>query len=121
MTFNELLYARVLAKDMDGTWKVLDHMNSANIAVNPVTCSILLKDLTHTHHCDIKRVFDLMLETEVDDALLSCAVEACNRFKHMEPLSQLLNRLPCMSSNVSAPIFQAMIVFCTDGRCGLWK
>ena len=69
VTFNELLHARVLLKDMDGTWKVLDHMNSANIAVNAVACSILLKGLTaHTHHCDIKRVFDLVLESEVDDA-----------------------------------------------------
>merc|ERR1719284_793780 len=110
VTFNELLHARVLAKDMDGAWKVLDHMKSANIAVNAVTCSILLKGLTaHTHQFDVKRVFDLVLETEVDDALLSAAVEACNRLKHMEPLSQVLNRLPCMSSNVSAPIFGAMI------------
>ena len=88
VTFNELLHARVLAKDTDGAWKFLDHMKTANISVNAVTCSILLKDLTaHTHHCDIKRVFDLVLESEVDDALLSCAVEACNSFKHMEPLS----------------------------------
>ena len=50
-----------------------------------------------------------MLETEADDALLSAAVEACNRLKHMEPLSQLLSRLPSMSSIVSAPIFRAMI------------
>ena len=109
VTFNELLHARVLAKDMDGTWKVLDHMKPANIAVNVVTCSLLKGLAAHTHHCDIKRVFDFVLETEVDDALFSCAVETCNRFKHMEPLSHLLNRLPCMSSNVSAPIFQTMI------------
>ena len=63
----------------------------------------------NTHQRNIKRVFDLVLETEADDALLSAAVEACNRLKHMEPLSQLLSRLPSMSSNVSAPIFQAMI------------
>ena len=63
MALNELLHARALVKDMDGTWKVLDHMKSANIAVNAVTCSILLKGLTaHTHHCDIKRVLDLVLE-----------------------------------------------------------
>ena len=78
LTFNELQQDRVLAKEMVGTWKVLDHMKSANSAVYVVTCSILLKGLTaHTHHCGIKRVFDLVLETEVDDALLSCAVEAC--------------------------------------------
>ena len=43
VTFNELLHARILANDMDGTWKILDHMNSANIAVNAVTCSILFR------------------------------------------------------------------------------
>ena len=40
MTFNELLHARVLAKGMDVTWKVLDHMNSVTIALHAVTCSI---------------------------------------------------------------------------------
>ena len=43
VTFNELLHARVLANDMDGTWNILDHMNSANIAVNAVMCSILFR------------------------------------------------------------------------------
>ena len=127
VTFNELLHACVLAKVMDDTWKVLVHMKSAKIAVYAVTCSILLKVLTaHTHHCVIKRDFDLVLESEVDDALLSCAVEACNRFKRMEPLSQLLNRLLCMLSNVFAPIFQAMIKSCgqmedVDRVRELWK
>ena len=78
--------------------------------MNAVTCSILLKSLTaHTPQRNIKRAFDLVQETEVDDAFLSAAVEAYNRLQHMKPLSQLLNRLPCMSSNVSAPIFGAMI------------
>ena len=110
VTFNELLHARVFAKCRVGAWKVLDHMKSANIAMNAVTCSILLKNMTaHTPQRNIKRAFDLVLETEVNDAFLSAAVEACNRLQHMKPLSQLLNRLPCMSSNVSAPIFGAMI------------
>ena len=47
-------------------------MKSANIAMNAVTCFILLKSLTaHTPQLHIKRVFDLVLETEVDDAFLS--------------------------------------------------
>ena len=91
MTFNELLYARVFAKYRVGAWKVLDHMKSANIAV---TCSFLLKSLTaHTPQRNIKSAFHLVLETEVDDAFLSAAVEACNRLQHMKPLSQLLNSL----------------------------
>ena len=69
-----------------------------------------MEDLTaNTPQRNIKRVFDLVLETEADDALLSAAVEACNRLKNMEPPSQLLSRLPSMSSVVSAPIFRAMI------------
>ena len=51
-----------------------------NHAVYAVTCPILLMGLTaHTHHCGIRRGLDLVLETEVDDAMLSCAVEACIR------------------------------------------
>ena len=39
-------------------------------------CSILLKGLTaHTHYCGIERT----LETEFEDTLLSCAVEALER------------------------------------------
>ena len=67
--------ARVLAKNMDGAWKVLDHMKSASIAVNAMSCSIQLKHLmAHSLQRDINRVCDLVLETE-DNALLSCAVE----------------------------------------------
>ena len=101
VTFNKLRHARVFAKDWDGTWKVLDHMKSANIAMNAVTCSILLKSLpAHTPQRHIKRVFDLVLEPEVDDTFLSAAVEACNRLQHMKPLSQLFtNCLPCLRSS----------------------
>ena len=63
----------------------------------------------NTPQRNIKRVFDLVLEPEADDALLSAAVEAYSRLKHMELLSQLLSRLLSMSSIVSAPIFKAMI------------
>ena len=81
------------------------HMKSASIAINAVTCSILLKSLpAHTPQRHIKRVFDLVLETEVDDTFLSAAVEACNRLQHMKPLSQLFT-----NANVSAPIFRATI------------
>ena len=36
-------------------------------------------------------------------------IEACYKLEDVEPLSQLLNLLPCMLSNVSAPTFGAMI------------
>ena len=114
--------ARVLGKDRVGAWKGLDPMKSANLAVN----AVLLKCLTaHTPRGDVKRGFDLVLETVVDDALLSC-VRGLPRLKHVEPLSQLLNRLSCMSSNVSAPIFGTMIKSSgqmggVDWVCDLWK
>ena len=63
-----------------------------------MTCSILFQGLTaHTHQCDVKRVFDLVLE-RVEDALLSCAVEPCNILEHMEPLSLFLNWFPAARS-----------------------
>ena len=72
MTFNEVLHVLVLAKDRVGAWQFLHHMKFANIAMNAVTCSILLKSVTeHTPQHHIKRVFDLVLETEVYDAFLS--------------------------------------------------
>ena len=62
MTFNELLHTRVLAKDLNGTWKVPVLLKSASITVYAVPCSILFKGLTaDTHHYIIKRVFDLVL------------------------------------------------------------
>ena len=54
---------------------------------------------TNTSQRNIRRVFDLVLEPEADDAFLSAAVEAYNKLKHMKPLSQLLSRLPCRRSS----------------------
>ena len=52
--------------------------------------------------------------------------EVCNRLEHIGPLSQVLNRLPCMSSNVSASTRGALIK--SSGQLGdvdrfreLWK
>ena len=101
-------------------------MKSASLAVNAVTGAILLKcPTTHTPRGDVKRGFDLVLETMVDDALLSC-VRGLPSLKHVEPLSQLLYRLSCMSSNDSAPIFGTMInssgeMGGVDWVCVLWK
>ena len=101
-------------------------MRSANLAVNAVTGAILLKCLTaHTPRGDVKRDFDHVLETVVDDALLS-NVRSLPRLKHVEPLSQLLNSLCCMSSKGSAPMFGTMIkssgqMWGVDWVCDLWK
>ena len=117
------MQSRVLGKDRVGAWKVLDPMQSANLAVNAVTGAILLKCLTA--HTPRKRGFDLVRETMVDEALLSC-VRGLPRLKHVEPLSQLLYPLSCMSSNVSAPIFETIIKSSgqlggVDWVCVLWK
>ena len=104
----------------------LGAMKSANLPVKVVTGAILLKCLTaHTHRGDVKRVFDLVLWTVVVDALLSC-VRGLPRLKHVEPLSQLVNRLSCMTSNDFAPPFwNHDQVFRTIRKCGLdmcsWK
>ena len=124
--FNELLLDRVLGKDRVGAWKALDPMKSANLVVNAMTGAILLKCLTaHTSRGNVQRGFDLVLETMVDDALPSC-VRGLPKLKHVEPLSQLLNRLSCMTSNDFAPLVGSVIK--SSGHlggmgwaCVLWK
>jgi len=46
VTYNELLHAKVLAKDRRGLWSVVEEMKEAGVRANSVTCSILLKSLT---------------------------------------------------------------------------
>ena len=118
--FIDLLLGRVLGKVRDGAWKALHPMKSANLAVYAVTGAILLKCLTaHTRRGDVKRGFDLMLETMVDDALLSC-VRGLPRLKHVESLSQFFE--PFVLHDVErlcAPLWNHDQVFRTKGRCGL--
>merc|ERR1719380_131390 len=45
VTYNELLDARVMAKDRRGMWSVVDDMQAAGVAPSSATCSILLKAL----------------------------------------------------------------------------
>ena len=75
--FNDLLLGRVLGKDRVGARKALDPLKCANLPVKALTGAILLKCMTaHTPRDDVKRGFDLVLETVADDVLLSC-VETC--------------------------------------------
>ena len=117
--FNELLLDRVLGMDRVGARKALDPFNSASLPVKALTGAILLMCLTaHTPRGDVKRGFDLVLDTMVNDASLSC-VRNLPRLKHIEPLSHLLYRLSCMSSNVFAPIFETLFKSSGQmGRCG---
>ena len=104
--------------DRVGAWKALDPLKSENLAVYALSGAILLKCLTaHTPRGDVKRGFDLVLGTMIDDASLSC-VRGLPRLKHVEPLPQLLYSLSCASSYVFAFIFGTMIK--SSGQGEVW-
>merc|ERR1719491_2456318 len=87
VTYNELLHARVLAKDRRGMWDIIDEMQEAGVRANPVTCSILLKSLTfNAGATDIARVIALVEEMEepVDEVLFSSVIEACIRIQQLD-------------------------------------
>merc|ERR1719491_1004598 len=70
VTYNELLHARVLAKDRQGMWSIIDEMQEAGVRANPVTCSILLKSLTaHAGPADVRRIIELIeqIEEQIDE------------------------------------------------------
>merc|ERR1740123_2525707 len=114
VTFNELLHARVVAKDTRGVWTLIDDMQKAGVQANSVTCSILLKSLTiHSPPRDVKRVMGLIEEIEesMDEVLLSSAIEACIRIKQLDRLSELMRRHKqkgCLR-NLAAPAYGSMI------------
>jgi len=110
VTYNELLHAKVIAKDTVGLWKVLEQMTSSGIKPNSVTCSILLKSLTiHTHGRDVVRVMDLIGELEeIDEVLFSSVIEACTRIRYLDPLSDI-RRQKRSPTNLTAPTYGSMI------------
>merc|ERR1719162_2115326 len=74
VTFNEMLHARVLARDKQGMWSIVEEMQQAGVHANPVTCSILLKSLTQeASEAEVRRVVALIEEMEesVDEVLFS--------------------------------------------------
>merc|ERR1719346_934765 len=114
VTYNELLHARVLAKDRRGMWSIIDEMQEAGVRANPVTCSILLKSLTaHAGATDIRRVIALVEEVEepVDEVLFSSVIEACIRIQQLDLLSDLMRRYRQKHSFVvlAAPTYGSMI------------
>merc|ERR1719330_2042589 len=113
-TYNELLHARVLAKDRRGMWGIIDEMHEAGVRANPVTCSILLKSLTvHAGATDVRRVITLVEEIEepVDEVLFSSVIEACIRIQQLDLLSDLMRRYRQKHSFVilAAPTYGSMI------------
>ncbi|OLP79066.1 Pentatricopeptide repeat-containing protein [Symbiodinium microadriaticum] len=96
VTYNELLNAKVAARDRVGMWSIVDQMLQAGLKANLITCSILLKSLTqHSAETDLARVLSLIdsVEEPIDEVLFSSIIEACIRIKR----------------NISAPIYGAMI------------
>merc|ERR1719491_2666452 len=95
VTYNELLHARVLARDRRGMWCIIDEMQEAGVRANPVTCSILLKSLTaQAGAADVRRIIALIdeIEESVDEILLSSVIEACIRIQQLDLLSDVMRR-----------------------------
>lgn len=114
VTYNELLHAKVIAKDNKGIWAVVDEMHEAGVKANSVTCSILLKSLTvHSSSSDVTRVVDLIEEVEdpIDEVLFSSVIEACIRIKQLDLLSDLMRRYRSKKGfiNLTAPTYGSMI------------
>lgn len=88
VTFNELLDA-----SSGVCWALIDEMKCCEIKPNKVTCSILLKSLTHTSPPkDVERTFVLLgeMDDEMDEVLLSSVCEACTRTNRSDILKHYL-------------------------------
>jgi len=114
VTYNELLHAKVLAKDRRGLWMLVDEMREAGVRANSVTCSILLKSLTaHSHPTDVEKVIRLIDEVEdtIDEVLFSSVIEACIRIRQLDVLSDLMRRYRQKGGfvNLTAPTYGSMI------------
>jgi len=114
VTFNEILNAKVLAKDRRGLWNVVEEMREVGVRPNSVTCSILLKSLTsQSHPTDVEKVISLIDEVEdsIDEVLFSSVIEACIRIRQLDVLSDLMRRYRQKSgfANLTAPTYGSMI------------
>jgi pentatricopeptide repeat protein len=114
VTFNELLHAKVLAKDPRGLWNLVEEMQHAGVRANSVTCSILLKSLTvASDPKDVRRVLGLIdtVEESIDEVLFSSVIEACIRIKQLDLLSDLMRRYRQKGGfvNLTAPTYGSMI------------
>merc|ERR1719359_2031472 len=61
VTYNELLNARVMAKDRRGMWSLVEDMQASGVVPSSATCSILLKSLTtNSLSSDVTRTMALL-------------------------------------------------------------
>jgi pentatricopeptide repeat protein len=114
VTYNELLHAKVLAKDRRGLWGLADEMRQAGVRANSVSCSILLKSLTvQSPASDMEKVISLIDEVEeaIDEVLFSSVIEACIRIKKLDVLSDVMRRYKEKGGfvNLTAPTYGSMI------------
>jgi len=114
VTFNELLHAKVLARDHRGVWSLMDEMHAAGVKANSVTCSILLKTLTaQSYPADVEKVIGLIddIEETMDEVLFSSVIEACIRIRQLDVLTDLMRRYMAKGGfvNLTAPTYGSMI------------
>merc|ERR1719217_1363918 len=114
VTYNELLNAKVIAKDRRGMWKLVEDMKMAGAAPNAVTCSILLKALTdHSHAADVQSTMDVLnqMDEPMDEVLFSSVIEACIRTHRLDLLSEMMRKYAQQGGMLAltAPTYGSMI------------
>jgi len=94
VTFNEMLDTAVKA-DIQGAWRLVDEMKACGVQPNRITCSILLKCVQPgSRVADVDRALAALedLGGDMDEVLLSSALEACIRASRRDLISRLLSR-----------------------------
>merc|ERR1719161_1891970 len=114
ITYNELINAKVEARDRNGVWELLDEMKDQGESPNSVTCSILLKALTErASKQDVKKTMDLVdrMEDVMDEVLFSSVIEACLRVGQLDLLSEQMRKYARQGGllALSAPTYGSMI------------
>jgi len=114
VTYNEMLLAKVMERDTDGAWVVIEEMKVGGIPISAVTCSILMKLLTKdSRPWDVKRVIALVgqIGDAVDEVLVSSVIEACVRIRQLGVLSDFLTQFRTNMAHVQlcAPTYGSMI------------
>jgi len=128
VTYNELLGAKVAAKDRRGVWRLIDDMKRAGVSPNAASCSVLLKALTeHSHTSDVSRTVELLdqMEEPVDEVLFGVVSEVCIRMRRLDLLADLRKKYAKKGSTLSltAPAYGSMIkAYGQAGNMGqLWE
>lgn len=94
VTFNEMLDVAVKA-DIQGAWRLVDEMKACGVQPNRITCSILLKCVQPgSRPADMDRALTALEELggDMDEVLLSSALEACIRACRRDLITRLLSR-----------------------------